>query len=822
MMMNAVNLPKLQNKYGGGYDGDELHWKLDGEGMSYQEYASTYSFNYQDEINVTDESWGPRLDAGLMIPQFDSPIVNGVYQPTPWVSHPNNIRDFFRTGSSMNHTISVASTSDMAETRVSLSYRSENGITPNNDQKRYSGQFSTKLSLNKQFSVEMMGNYTHTSSDNISGQGYGENNPINGLFNWTQRQINMKSLKDNWDQKDAAGNYTYYNWISAYHMNPYFMVYNNTNSMVRDRLFGKSSLYYQPFDFLTFEGRVGFDYYQFESFERTLFHWDHPEGNFDNRNQKNIDLNLDFLATFNKQFGDINVSATLGANYRDVVWSWNRIGANQLTVPGVYTIANKKGDANVEMDHSHVRTNSVFGSVSFGWKSQLYLDFSARNDWSSTILDPFFYPAGSISWLPTESFSSLQNDVVSFLKLRFGLAQIGAATSAYRNRAYYQMEASAFGGVSQMYRSMTMPSAHLRPEKVLTWEPGIEFGLFDNRIHADITYYQKITTDQIIAVPTDNTIGFTSFQLNAGRIDSKGLEIQLRGEILRSRTGLNWASTFNFTQNKNKVVELAPDYPQLKQVQLGWTWGIPNQAIAGEDWGVLVSSGYDRVTQKDVNDGLVGAGAQVGDIKLTNRGLARSAAGQIIGHVSPKFLAGWRNDFNYRNVSFGFFMDMRIGGDIWSQSMAHSYGPGTAAITAENGIRERMLLPGKDVMKGDRFVMQGANDQWVPNTIEVTAYDWFSTAPSERYVFDGSFVKLREIFLSYSIPASVVSKTGFISKANISIIGSNLWLIWVHKSNTLRLDPETGGVSSDTRGVGYEQSATPNSRNFGIKLGLTF
>jgi len=822
MLKNIANIPKLQNSYGQGYEGDETYWKLYGEGMTYQQYAEKYAFNFQNEINVTDESWGPRLDAGLMLPQFDSPIVNGVYQPIPWISRPNNIRDFFQTGSAMNHTISIASTSENADTRVSLSFRNDIGTIPNTDEQRYSGQFNTRLNLNKHFSLEMMGNFTHSNIGNTLGQGYGNNNPINGLFNWAARQINMQALKDNWDQKDAAGNYTYYNWMTEYHMNPYFIVNKNLNSNVRDRLFGKSSIYYKPFDFLTFEGRVGFDHYATENFERTLYHWDTPEGFFDIRNNKNTDLNLDIIGMFNKAFGDINLSATVGANYRDVVFVSNRIGASQLTVPGIYTIANRRGDPNVEMGFSHIRSNSVYGMASFGWKSQVYLDVSARNDWSSTILDPFFYPGASISWMPTESFAALQNGVLSFLKLRFGLAQIGAATSAYRNRAYYNPETASFGGVAQMSRSMVMPSAHLRPEKIVTWEPGIEIGLFDNRIHADITYYQKITTDQILAVATDNTIGYTSFQLNAGRIDSKGIEIQLRGDILRSRTGLNWSSTLNFSQNQNKVIELAPAYPQLTTVQLGWTWGIPNQARVGEEWGVLVSSGYDRVTQEDIDKGLVGSGVQVGDIKLTETGLARSKSGQIIGHVSPKFLSSWRNDFSFRNVSLGFFMDLRIGGDIWSQSMSHSYYAGTAAITADNGIREHMILPGRDVMKGDRYVMDDGNGKWVPNTIEVTAQDWFSEGPSERYVFDGSFLKLREIFFTYNIPTAVVSKTKFISRANISVIGSNLWLIWVHKSNTLRIDPETGGVASDTRGIGYEQSAVPNSRNFGIKLGLTF
>jgi hypothetical protein len=334
------------------------------------------------------------------------------------------------------------------------------------------------MALNKQFSLEMMANYTHTQSDNLLGQGYGDNNPINQLVAWTGRQIDMKTLKQNWNQRDLAGNYTYYNWISYYHMNPYFIVNENTNSLDRNRLFGKSSIYYQPFDFLKIEGRLGLDYYQHKTFERVYFHWNTPEGEFDQRNTKNLDLNLDLLASFNKTFGDFNVNAVAGGNYRDVNWEYDRMRASQLTVPGIYTISNKKGDAVTEMDHSHVRTNSVYGSASIGWKSQLYMDVSARNDWSSTILDPFFYPGASISWIPTESFTSLQNDILSFMKLRFGLAQIGAATGAYRNRAYYYVETSSYDGVSQMYRSMTMPSAHLRPEKIVTWEPGLEISFF--------------------------------------------------------------------------------------------------------------------------------------------------------------------------------------------------------------------------------------------------------------------------------------------------------------------------------------------------------
>ena len=817
---NVANIPKMQNSYGQGDEGEEFLWKQNAPGMSYQEYAlECFDFNHWSWF---DESWGPRLDIGLMIPQFDSPIVNGVYQPTPWVSNKNNVRDFFQTGYQMNHTLSIQSNSEKSHTRLSLSFRDEKGTVPNTDQKHYSGQFSSTVSLNRMFSLEMMGNYTHTHSDNLLGQGYGDNNPINQLIAWTGRQINMKSLRDNWDQKDAAGNYTYYNWNDEYHMNPYFIINKNTNSYDRDRLFGKTSVFFQPVEYLKIEGRVGFDYYQAKRFERTLYHHNDPEGFFNQNNVKNLETNLDLLATFNKTFGDFNLMLTVGANYRDVLWESNTLGVNQLTVPGIFTISNRKGDAVVGMGYSHIRSNSVYGMASIGWKNQLYLDLSARNDWSSTILDPFFYPAGSVSWIASESFDALKNNVISFLRFRFGLSQVGAATGAYQTRATYGTETATFRGVTQTFRSMTLPAEHLRPEKMTAWEPGVEVGLFDNRLFFDASYFQKITTDQIMSVPTSTTIGFSSMMLNAGRIETKGVELQLRGNILRNPKGFNWMSTVNFSQVKSQITELAPDFPALTYVQLGWTWGIPNRAIVGEEWGVLQATGYNRIDDEDISKGLVGAGAQKGDIKLNSSGYVTSKASQIIARVTPKFLASWRNDFTYKQISLGIFFDLRIGGQIWSQTMAHSYVAGSSIVTADNGIRERLILPGKDVQKTDRYVMQDANGKWVPNTIELSAYDWFHHDNSERYVFDGSYLKFREAYITYTLPSSILSKQGLFSKASVSFVGSNLWLMWVHKTNTMRMDPETGGVSSDTRGIGYEQSAVPNSRNYGVKLSLTF
>src|SRR5690606_34424197 len=665
----AAYLPKIQNLYGQGYNGDEKHYNdfqaTNGK-ISYQDYAQTKGFAYVDGTGQTgvwdgfDESWGPRLDVGLNLPQFDSPVNNGVRTPTPWVSQKDNIRDFFQPGFSMNHNLSILAQSDKSSTRASLSFRDQNGTVPNTDQKRYSLQLNNNTNISEKVSFDVSTNYTRTESDNILNQGYDGNNPMNG-FIWSGRQINMQSLKDNWDQRDEQGNYTYYNWNTNYHVNPYFNIYENTNSYKRDRFFGKSSLYYQPFEFLKFEGRAGLDYYNLKAFEKNYYNSAFPYGGFRDRKTDNTELNLDFIATFNKQFGDFNVLASAGANYRNLMWETNVMGADALTVLGVYTIANRVGDAVTTMDHSHVRSNSVFATANLGWKDQLYMDLSARNDWSSTIKDDFFYPSISMSWMPTSRFASLKSSVLNFWKIRGGWAEIGAGTTAYQNRAYYYPQNNAFGGVAQMFRSMVFPNENLRPEQIRTWEIGTEIGFLDDRIHADVVYYYKSTKDQILAVTTSNVVGFSSMLLNAGEIENKGMEVQLRGDVIREEEGFNWTTYINYAKDNSKVIELYPEL-DLNVYQIGWTWGIANVARKGERWGSLIGGGYDRVED----------GPMKGAIKVNNRGLVVNKNAQIIGNTTPKFLASWRNDFRYKDFSMGFMFDLRVGGDIWSQTMSHS------------------------------------------------------------------------------------------------------------------------------------------------------
>ena len=822
----VANIPKLQNSYGQGYDGDGLHYQWyqeDGGTMDRQTYAENYNFKYVDGNwggvqDGNDESWGAPLDAGLQLVQFDS---NG--QKAPWVSHPNNIRDFFQTGITQNHMISLQSRGEKSTTRVSLSYRNQTGTVPNTDQTRYGAQFNTQMTLNRFFSFDFAGNYTRTESENLVNQGYRANNPLNSLIAWSGRQINMQSLKDNWDQKDEYGNYTMYNWNTSYHINPYFNVYMNTNSYQRDRMFGKTSLYFNPLDWLKIEGRLGFDYYNSRMFEKQYYNPDDPEGAFYSTDIANTELNADLIASANKTFGDFNLTAILGANYRDAQYLYEQMGADALVVPGVYTIGGRSGDAVTSMDHSHIRSNSVYGNFSLGFKNMLYLDASARNDWSSTIRQAFFYPSVSLSWIVTESFPALkQGNVLSFWKLRGGIAQVGSATSAYRNAYYYYPAGAAFNGVAQMYKSFSLPNFDLRPEKVTSWEVGTEIGMFDDRLHLDVAYYQKKTEDQILSITTDNTVGFGSMLVNAGRIDNKGVEIQLTADIIRNNNGFNWTSTINFARDRSKIVSLY-DSLDIDKYMMGWTWGYGTYATVGGTWGDIRGTGLNRVTEKDVKEGRATAD-QVGAIIVNASGTIGTRSDQVVGNVTPDFIGGWRNDFSYKNLSFGAMLDIRIGGDIWSQTMSHAYCAGLASITADNGVREHPIVAGKDVYTDYQFVTL-KDGKYVVNDVETNAQDFFEWGggnAGEFAVFKGSYLKLRELYLTYQLPKSLMNKAKFIKRATVSAIAGNVLLLWVDKSNTMRIDPETGGVASNTYGVGFEQASVPSSRSFGIKLNLTF
>ncbi|MFA6817565.1 MAG: SusC/RagA family TonB-linked outer membrane protein [Bacteroidales bacterium] len=805
----VFNLPPLQNLYGQGYEGAEYEYKNSGYNGSYSDWVYN-ELGYNDLGNYfgADESWGPRLDIGLNIPQWDSPYANGVHQATPWISHPDNIKSFFQTGYSQSHNISVVTKGERATTRASLGFRDQKGTLPNTDQNRISAQMNTNVNVNKYISFDLSMNFTRTKSDNLPQGSYNAANPLQSILQWFGRQVNMESLKNLYDKGNDPYTGKPYSWCPDYHQNPYYSMYNNTNSFERNRFFGKTSLWIKPTSWLQFEGRLGYDYYDTYTKQVVLFHTDYPEGGFWSYNRKNAEVNADFLAYFNKTFGDnlLNINAVLGANYRDVNYMSSSLTAEALIVPGLFTISNVSGSPGTAMGGSRVRSNSVYANLSLGILGMLYIDASARNDWDSTIADPFFYPSVSASWLVTETFPVLKGTVLEFLKLRGGWAQIGAATSAYQTDRYYTSVGYSIHGAGQFYNPTTYPPPGLRPESVETAEIGLEARFFNNRLGLDVALYNKNTTDQILSAEVSRATGYSSMKINAGEINNKGIEIQLTATPVQTKD-FNWDITVNWAKDQSKILALYKDEATQQDIRLytiGSSWSVYTQARIDEPWGTIYGTG--SVTDEDGNI-IVGAN---GRAKRESR---------VLGNVNPDWIAGLNMDFSWKNLSCGFMIDFRKGGDVFSVSQMFGSYTGIYEYTAANGVRENGVVFGKDILTDRTFLKEDGS----VNDIVVAPTSAFSDFYSNRSysVFDGSYVKLKDFHITYTIPATKFSRNSLVKAFNVSLVGNNVAILWLHESNIARVDPESS-TNSGNSGVGLESNSYMPTRSIGLKVGITF
>nr|WP_320021749.1 SusC/RagA family TonB-linked outer membrane protein [uncultured Draconibacterium sp.] len=821
---DAYIIPNYQNKYGQGYSASEYYYNNfeyeEGEtSLSYQDWSDAYGFKYVDGkgggvFDYVDESWGPRLDIGLQLSQFTSPVVDGKYQKTPWISHPDNVKDFLETGVTVDNSLSIQGASDKGSTRLFLSRQDITGTIPNTDMDRTTASLSGSITAAKRLTAQGSVTYTQTKSDNIPSQGYTPNNVMQSIGGWFGRQVDMGALKENWDTYNMHGNP--YNWNSNYHNNPYWTVNKNTNSLQKDRIYGNMTLDYQLTDWLSVMGRLGVDWFHLFTKEVAADGSNsvQPGGKFKQAQTFQHELNADLIFSFNKQItSDFGVNGAVGANYRDYNRHYSDFSASSLTVPDLFTIGNVNGNPSVSQIDSDLKSNSVFGSASFDYKKWLYLDFTGRNDWSSTLPADswsFFYPSVTMSWLVTEALP-IKSDILSFAKLRASWAQVGNATDPYQLSMTYVSQ-DPYNGTTPFRLPLTLPPTGLKPEKVISMEIGTELRFFKNRLGLNATYYDKVTKDQIMKVDISDAAGYEDVMINAGEIENKGVELELIGQVLKSKKGLNWEVVLNWAKNKNTVNKL---YADLKKYQIGSSWGaVTIEAIPGETFGVIKGYSYNRKN---------------GNIVVGSNGLPTPGdEPEIIGNVMPDWIGGINNSFSWRNFNASFLIDMRMGGDIFSVTDWFGAQSGVSEETAQMAsrkgaegynIREVGVVVGQDVLKDETVVKADGST----NDIVVSARDYYKRywGIEKTGIIDGSFVKLREVTFGYTLPSSLLDRVGFIKSANISFVGRNMAILWTHKSNDIGIDPETA-LGTTESGMGIEQYQLPATRNLGFKLSVTF
>ena len=802
-----LRLPQFQNKFGQGTNGN-----FQGSNFGYN---GIYP-NDPTGGDRYDEAWGPRLDAGLMEAQFDSPTTNGFRGgdvhianrgdiiPTPWVSHPNNVRDFFETGVTESNSVALSGGTDQGTYRVSYSNLTQKGSVPNTDLGKNTISLNLNYNLTKRFSVEANLDYIRSDSKNRPMGNYGAQNIMYDVV-WLPRSINMKSLRDYW-QPGLEG-IQQFGWSYNNEDNPYITANFMTNAQHKDHIMGHAALNYQLTNDLSLKVRSGMDLYHENLPSKRLANTKQSTyGSYWEYNNYYRELNSDFLLSYKKQANESwFFSASLGGNQMTSESRNSYIGAAQLQVPGVYNVSNVRGTVAASSATYKKQINSLYGMGQVSYKNMIYMDLTARNDWSSTLPaanNSYFYPSLSFSGILTQIFTLPKS--ISYAKVRASYAEVGKDTGPYALDPTYSY-AQSWGTITALSYPSTLRNPDLKPEMVKNYEVGMDTRFFDNRLGLDVSLYESHSFNQILPLQISPTTGFASRMINAGEIRSRGIEVMLNATPIKTVSGFQWDISVNFASNRAILMSLTDGMTEYSQAKPGEDAFI--KAVVGERMGNIYGQGFLRAP-----DGQIVINASNGQaVKTTDYVLQ--------GNYNPDWTAGINNTFSYKNFSLSALFDCRQGGIFVSRFLNKGIGAGELIET--QALREDQPL-GQEYQKIyiRAGVVKNADGTYTPNTTPQTIRDYYKLwydHNTEAQKESASFVKLRELVIGYSLPKSLLAKTP-IASAKFSLVGRNLFL-WTKNPHT---DPETPTTTSGGLVPGFENMALPSMRSYGFNLNFSF
>ena len=816
----VATLPEFQNLFGQGAGGRFSY--VDGKGAGVNDGV--------------DESWGPRLDIGLLIPQFDSPLdADGNRVATPWVSHPNNVRDYFRMGISTNSGISVARGDDKYQFRVGYNYEKQVSIVPDAGTNKTNISLNTDYHLAKWIVVGATANYIVYTAPSLpgsatpSGSNVRSNSPML-QFLWFGRQVDTNSLKADYTR----------NWNSSYYDNPFWSASYNTQSQERHRLIGDLHAEFRLTDGLNVRFRTSTDWYNDR--RKSKVKWGSagagsPYGSYAEDAYTVKENNTEVLATYIKQLNkNWGIDALLGFNVRNKQYENNYQAAPRLAVADLYTLTNSRDPLTSSNDFYRLRQYGLYGSIQLDYRRWAFLNITGRNDWSSTLPvdnNSYFYPSVTASVLLSEAFG-WRSKAVNYLKIRGGWSQVGADANPYQLATVFTSE-TAFNGNPLQSSSTIGMNPNLKPEKTSSIEAGFEAAFWDNRLYLDFTYYKTDSRNQILKLATTAASGYMSQVRNAGHIRNRGYEIQLGAVPIQTSKGFRWNLDLNYGANSSKVVKL-DDEGLITSYQL-YSSGIQILASVGEAYGTLFGTSYVR----DAN----------GNVVVDANGLPKiSTTNKTLGKFTPDWTGGISNTFSYRSLSLSFLIDASVGGSIFSNTNKTGKYTGVLANTlsgrdAEHGglwyytdaMGNNVRLsesPSYSVSSDglyyaqvngqstrvyqDGIMVEGVTESGSKNEEVVSAEKYYHRIYSiaEANVYDASYVKLREVALSYRLPRLWTQKL-HLQEASVTLTGRNLWTIYKSVPN---IDPESALTTGNAQGV--EAYSLPTTRSFGVNLSVKF
>ncbi len=777
-----IVFPETQSQYGNGEQGKYAF--VDGKGNG--------TFD-------NDFVWGPKMDvkdpstpSGYWeTPQWDSPLdANGKRIPTPFVSRgKDNLKNFLENGSTVSNYASIASSNEKTSMRLGVGYDYTNGEVPSTELKNYSTSLNVSSQVTDRLKLSSTIQFNRQDSPNFPRVVYGNTNILYGMLIWAGNDIDMRAFKDYWKpgRENYEPIYFNYSWIN----NPYYMAYEQTQSLKRNKLFGVVSADYQISKSISATLR------QSAEVTGTTSEMKYPygyiganaiKGNYELSDENVSEYNTDAFVKYAKTFGKFDISAFVGGSINFKENTLHNSKTQGLQVPKIYNLSNSIGALVSTNSLTQYARNSLFASADLSYDDTYYLSLTERADISSALPETnnqYSYPSVSGSVILSRLLNMPSSN---FLKLRGSWAMVRADLAPYQYASYYNPSIIYDGNNSVTY-SPVLGNEQLRPQKTAGYELGANASFFKGKLTVDATAYRYIDSESIYDQNASIASGFTRYKINGNRFNRYGYEV-IVGTNLKINDNIGWNSNINWSLNRNKLAEIYGGADNLGGIKVG------------ERMDQYMTSN----SMKKSPDGQLIIGANGLPIKDTEL--------KKLGHIGADWTASWFNNFNlFKQFNISFLFEGRIGGidqanlnqQLWySGAHPESVGPDREAYT-----------------RGEAYVAQGVNlvnGQYVPNTFKTTYKDfveqyWYRLN-GESNVFDLSFLKLREVSIGYDVPRSLLDRLkANIKGASFSIVGSNLFIV----SSFPLSDPDIGNGGSNGNLLQF-----PSTRNIGFNLNVKF
>jgi len=817
---------KYQKLYGANYGSANGYGSADGNFLSFDVNGD----GIDDLVTPTteDASWGAKFDPNLQVYQWDAFDKSSPFflKSRPWVAAANDPSTYFEKPVSLSNSVIIDGGSDKGTFKLGYTKNNDKGILPNSQINKDLLNFGATYKLTDRLTVGANVSYSQVRGLGRYGTGYDAKNPMTNFRQWWETNVDMKELKDayfrtkqnvtwNWSDPGSLGFSA-----PAYWDNPYWDRYQNFETDSRSRYYGNVNLNYKITDWLNIMGRVGMDSYDEVQEERLAvgsiassignITTNPPGSGYSRFNRSFRETNYDLLINFDKNIGrDLNLKALVGSNIRQTnVSSILAVTNGGLVVPGYYNLGNSVNPISAPQENeTRVEVDGIFAGATLTWKDMLTLDVTERRDKSSTLPstnNAYYYPSVAGGFI----FSKLMDAPwLSYGKLRANYAEVGNSAPALSIKDTYvhdQLGSATNFGTAPLYSvASTKNNENLKPELSKSYELGLEMSFLKSRIGFDVSYYHTSSINQILPAAVSNATGYSYEYVNAGNVVNKGVEVTLNAAPVKTRE-FTWNFTVNWSKNTSKVVSLNNGANNLLVQDFGT---VTSNATVGLPYGTIRGTNFVYTNGKKTVDG-------DGYYEISDN------ANAVIGNVNPSWIGGINNSFRYKSIALSFLIDVRQGGQLFSLDQYYGLATGLYPETAGNNDLGKPVR--NTIADGGGIINPGVTDDGKANTKRIDISDFFGAYgyyfnPAARYIYDASYIKLRELAITYSFPSKTINKMGPVKGIDLSLIGRNLWII--HK-NIPYADPEE--IVTSGNGQGFQGGAYPSVRNIGFNVKVRF